>query len=141
MNQQFNSMPRILLQIRSVGAVVDFQPAPGRLGYEPAHVPPEIVCGVWEFVHAEKLGFKKSGGWRTQPSTSPGGPSGQNIKIASNLSVWSLSMRLGPGPIWLPARMDAARAQAYRRNSTRPLEDQDFPGDAASRPERCAVVN
>src|ERR1700722_4867691 len=42
-------MPRILSQIRSVGAVVDLQPAPGRLGYEPAHAPPKssAACGVW----------------------------------------------------------------------------------------------
>ena len=33
--------------------------------------------------------------------TSPGDePSGSNIKIASNLSVWSSSTRPGPGPIW-----------------------------------------
>src|SRR5215467_9991998 len=36
---------------------------------------------------------------RTSPDDEP---SGSNIKIASNLSVWSSSTRPGPGPIWRP---------------------------------------
>ena len=58
---------------------------------------------VWEFVHAEKL--SKKAWWLASAivPTSPGGePSGQNIKTASNLSVWSSSTRPGPGPTWLP---------------------------------------
>ena len=35
------------------------------------------------------------------PTWRGGEPSGQSIKIASNLSVWSSSTRPGPGPIWL----------------------------------------
>jgi transposase len=46
---------------------------------------------VWEFVHAEKLSFKKKRG---------GEPGGSNIKIASSLSAWFSSTRLGPEPTW-----------------------------------------
>ncbi|MCK1540527.1 transposase [Bradyrhizobium sp. 179] len=57
---------------------------------------------VWDFVHAEKLSFKKA--WRLANAIDPrsrgGEPSGQSIKIASRLSGWSSSTRLGPGPIW-----------------------------------------
>jgi len=59
---------------------------------------------VWEFVHAEKLSFKKA--WWLANAIAPtwrgGEPNGQNIKIASRLSGWSSSTRPGPGPIWLP---------------------------------------
>lgn len=59
---------------------------------------------VWDFVHAEKLSFKKA--WRLANAIVPtwrgGEPSGQSIKIASKLSGWSSSTRLGPGPIWRP---------------------------------------
>jgi hypothetical protein len=60
---------------------------------------------VWEFVHAEKLSFKKKAWWLANAivRTSPDGElSGANIKIASKLSAWSSSMRPGPGPIWRP---------------------------------------
>ena len=59
---------------------------------------------VWEFVHAEKLSFKKKAWWlanATVPTWRGGAPSGQSIKTASNLSGWSSSTRPGPGPIWL----------------------------------------
>jgi hypothetical protein len=57
---------------------------------------------VWEFVHAEKLSFKKSvvAGERDRHDVARGGPSGSNTKIASSVSVWSSSTRPGPGPIW-----------------------------------------
>lgn len=58
---------------------------------------------VWEFVHTEKLSFKKKrGGWRTRSSRR--GASArpvESIKTASNLSDWSLSTRPEPEPIWL----------------------------------------
>jgi transposase len=58
---------------------------------------------VWEFVHAEKLSFKKKA-WRLAnaivPTWRDGEPSGPNIKIASNLSGWYSSTRPGPGPTW-----------------------------------------
>jgi transposase len=60
---------------------------------------------VWEFVHAERLSFKKKAWWLANAivRTSQGGEfSGSNIKIASNLSAWSSSTRPGPGPIWRP---------------------------------------
>jgi len=60
---------------------------------------------VWEFVHAEKLSFKKKAWWLANaigPTWRGGAPSGQSIKTASNLSDWSSSTRPGPGPIWLP---------------------------------------
>lgn len=36
------------------------------------------------------------------PQWRGGEPSGQNIKVASKLSGWSLPTRPGPGPIWPP---------------------------------------
>jgi len=59
---------------------------------------------VWEFVHAEKLSFKKKRGVPNAivPTSPDDEPGGSNIKIASNLSVLSSSMRPGPGPIWRP---------------------------------------
>jgi transposase len=57
---------------------------------------------VWEFVHAEKLSFKKAW-WLANaivPTWQGGGPSGSNIKVASSLSAWSSSTRPGPEPIW-----------------------------------------
>ena len=58
---------------------------------------------VWDFVHAEKLSFKKKA-WRLANAIDPrsrgGEPSGQGIKVASKLSGWSSSTRPGPGPIW-----------------------------------------
>jgi transposase len=60
---------------------------------------------VWDFVHAEKLSFKKKA-WRLANAIDPtwrgGEPSGQNIKVASKLSDWSSSTRPGPGLIWRP---------------------------------------
>jgi hypothetical protein len=58
---------------------------------------------VWEFVHAEKLSFKKSvvAGERDRPDVTRRRANGASIKIASIPSGWSLSTRLGPGPIWL----------------------------------------
>jgi transposase len=67
---------------------------------------------VWEFVHAEKLSFKKKAWWlasATVPTWRGGASSGQSIKTASNLSGWSSSMRPGPGPIW-PHCGDGPRA-------------------------------
>jgi transposase len=58
---------------------------------------------AWEFVHAEKLSFKKKrGGWRTRSSRrgAAAAPSGQSIKTASSLRGWSSSTRPGPEPIW-----------------------------------------
>ncbi len=44
--------------------------------------------------------------WRLANAIDPrsrgGGPSGQNIKVASKLSDWSSSTRPGPEPIWRP---------------------------------------
>jgi transposase len=55
---------------------------------------------VWNFVHAEKLSFKKT--WwpasAIDPTWRTGGRSGASIKTASSLSVWSSSTRPGPGP-------------------------------------------
>ena len=69
---------------------------------------------VWDFVHAEKLSFKKKA-WRLANAIDPrsrgGEPSGQGIKVASKLSGWSSSTRPGPGPIWLPCG-DGRRAGA-----------------------------
>lgn len=60
---------------------------------------------VWDFVHAEKLSFKKA--WRLANAIvqrSRGAePSVQSIKTASKLSGWSSSTRPGRGPIWPPA--------------------------------------
>jgi putative transposase len=56
---------------------------------------------VWEFVHAEKLSFKKKAWWlanATVPTSRGGGRSGQSIKIASSLSAWSSSTRPGLRP-------------------------------------------
>jgi transposase len=49
----------------------------------------------WEFVHAEKLSFKKTW-WLANPTvpTSRGGDSGQSIKVVSSLSVWSSALFL-----------------------------------------------
>jgi transposase len=60
---------------------------------------------VWEFVHTEELSFKKKAWWLANaivPTWPGAAPSGQSIKIASNLSGWSSSTKPGPGPIWLP---------------------------------------
>ena len=56
---------------------------------------------VWDFVHAEKLSYKKSGaaGERDRPDVAR---RAQWAKIASKLSGWSSSTRPGPGPIGLP---------------------------------------
>src|SRR6187431_2802971 len=54
---------------------------------------------VWEFVHAEKLSFKKKAWWLANaiaPTWRADGRSGQNIKIASSLNGWSSSTRPGP---------------------------------------------
>ena len=60
---------------------------------------------VWEFVHAEKLSFKKKrGGWRTR-SSGRGAAAGAVDKVSRSrrsLSGWSSSTRPGPGPTWLP---------------------------------------
>jgi putative transposase len=56
---------------------------------------------VWNFVHAEKLSFKKKPWWPASaidPTSRIGGRSGASIKTASSLSVWSSSTRPGPGP-------------------------------------------
>lgn len=88
---------------------------------------------VWDFVHAEKLSFKKA--WRLANAIVPtwrgGEPSGQSIKIASKLSGWSSSTRLGPGPIWRPCGDGAARTQTSCQGSPWPLEDHDLPGGPA----------
>src|SRR5215471_6130285 len=58
---------------------------------------------VWEFVHAEKLSFKKKAWWlanATAPTWHAGARSGQSIKIALTPSVWSSSTRPGPRPTW-----------------------------------------
>ncbi len=46
---------------------------------------------VWDFVHAEKLSFKKrvAAGERDRPEVARREPSGQRIKVASRLSGWS----------------------------------------------------
>ena len=58
---------------------------------------------VWEFVHAEKLSFKKKrGGWRTRPSRR-GAAAGAMDKVSRShraCSAWFSSMRPGPRPIW-----------------------------------------
>ncbi|MGY4353039.1 transposase [Bradyrhizobium sp. GM7.3] len=49
---------------------------------------------VWDFVHAEKLSFKKKrGGWRTgvDPRSRGGEPSGQNIKVVNRRSTGALT--------------------------------------------------
>src|SRR6187399_3256247 len=54
---------------------------------------------VWEFVHAEKLSFKKKAWWLANaiaPTWRADGRSGQSIKIASSLNAWSSSTRPGP---------------------------------------------
>jgi len=59
---------------------------------------------VWEFVHAEKLSFKKKrGGWRTRSSRrgAAARPVDKVSRPRRSLSGWSSSMRPGPGPIWL----------------------------------------
>ena len=56
---------------------------------------------VWNFVHAEKLSFKKkpcSPANATVPTSRDGGCSGACIKTASSLNVWSKAMRPGLGP-------------------------------------------
>ena len=56
---------------------------------------------VWEFVHAEKLSFKKKAWWLANaiaPTWRADGRSGQSIKIASSLNAWSSSTRPGPRP-------------------------------------------
>src|SRR6188472_1210877 len=53
---------------------------------------------VWEFVHAEKLSFKKKAWWLANaiaPTWRADGRSGQSIKIASSLNAWSSSTRPG----------------------------------------------
>ena len=58
---------------------------------------------VWEFVHAEKLSFKKKR-WSPANAIAPtwraGGRSGRSIKAASSLTAWSSSTRPGPRPTW-----------------------------------------
>jgi hypothetical protein len=57
---------------------------------------------MWDFVHGEKLSFKKSvvAGERDRPDVARRRAQWQSIKVASKLSGWSSSTR--PGPIWLP---------------------------------------
>src|SRR3954453_8747942 len=59
---------------------------------------------VWEFVHAEKLSFKKKrGGWRTR-SFRRGAAARAVDKVSRPrryLNGWSSSTRPGPEPIWL----------------------------------------
>jgi transposase len=69
---------------------------------------------VWDFVHAERLSFKKKA-WRLANATVPtwrgGASNGQSIKTASKLNGWSSSTRPGPRPIWRPCG-DGRRAGA-----------------------------
>jgi transposase len=54
---------------------------------------------VWNFVHAEKLSFKKTvvAANAIALTSRTGGRSGTSIKTASSLSVWSSSTRHGRG--------------------------------------------
>jgi hypothetical protein len=58
-------------------------------------------------------------------------PSGQNIKIASTLSGWSIDETWTRTDMALVAGMGATRQQAHRQGSARPLEDHDLPGGIA----------
>ncbi len=60
---------------------------------------------VWEFVHVEKLSFKKKAWWLANAMvlTWRGDEAnGRSIKIASTPRALSLSTRPGPGQIWRP---------------------------------------
>ena len=58
---------------------------------------------MWNFVHAEKLSFKKKA---SSPASAIGltlpadGGSGSSIRTVSRPSAWSSSTRPGPRPIW-----------------------------------------
>lgn len=81
---------------------------------------------VWNFVHAEKLSFKK------KPCTPASrivltlrvvGRSGESIRAGSTPSAWSSSMRPGPEPIW---RLSEAGPLAAKGSRPR------FPMDAGT---------
>ena len=58
---------------------------------------------VWNFVHAEKLSFKKNrGGQRTAIvlTSRAGGRSGGRIRARSSRPAWCSSTRPGPRPTW-----------------------------------------
>ena len=58
---------------------------------------------VWNFVHAEKLSFKKKPSSPVNviaPTSHGGEPSGCSIKAGSIRNAWSSLMRHGPRPIW-----------------------------------------
>jgi hypothetical protein len=91
----------------------------------------KVDCrSVWEFVHAEKLSFKKTS-WLANaivPTSQGDEPSGSNIKAVSSLSVWCSPTRPGPGPIWRHCGDGRRAAEDFAARSTRPLEDHDVPG-------------
>ena len=58
---------------------------------------------VWDFVHAEKLSFKKNADRRpsrTVPTSRAGGRSGRSIRAGSIRRAWCSSTRPGPRPTW-----------------------------------------
>lgn len=68
---------------------------------------------VWDFVHAEKLSFKKKrGGWRT--GSSRRGAAARSMdqisRSGSKLSGWSSTTKPGPGQTWRPCG-DGRRAE------------------------------
>jgi len=82
---------------------------------------------VWNFVHEEKLTYKKKRFWpvsKTGPMLRAGGRSGKNIKAGLIHPVWFSLMRHGQRPIW--RRCEAGRhgakgsRQKFRRANGKP---------------------
>ena len=93
---------------------------------------------VWNFVHAEKLSFKKKASWRASangPTSREGGRNGRSVRTRSSPSVWCSLMRPGRRPIW--SRFAAGRAgrKAGGQRSPRPLENHDLCRRASLRPD------
>ena len=99
---------------------------------------------VWEFVHAEKLSFKKR---RWSPASAivltsrAGARNGQSIRAGSILRAWSSSTRPGPRPTWRRCGDGRRAAKAHSQGAARPLEDHDLPGRAAPRPDRRTMAS
>ena len=98
---------------------------------------------VWNFVHAEKLSFKKNrGGERTRPTRRRAPPRTVDRTARPDRSrAPGLHRRdLDQDQHGAAAGMGAARRSACRQGSPRPLEDHDLHGRASPRPDRCAMV-
>ena len=73
---------------------------------------------VWNFLHAEKLSFKKklsSPASAIAPTSRTSERSGKSIRAGSSLSVWPSSMRPGPRRTWRRCEVGRPEDRGCRR--------------------------